>query len=47
MKKYTTSKSDVMGGAPCIAGTRIPVNVILYRLKEGNTLKDLHNQNVP
>lgn len=42
MKKYITSKPDVMGGAPCIAGTRIPIDVILYRLKEGNTLKDLH-----
>lgn len=30
-----------MGGAPCIAGTRIPIEVILYRLKEGYTLKDL------
>ena len=42
MKKYITSKPDVMGGMPCIIGTRIPVEVILYRLKEGNTLKDLH-----
>lgn len=42
MKKYITSKPDTMGGAPCIVGTRIPVDVILYRLKEGNTLKDLH-----
>ncbi len=42
MKKYITSKSDVMGGTPCITGTRIPVEVILYRLKEGYTLKDLH-----
>ena len=42
MKKYITSKSDTMGGEPCIVGTRIPVEVILYRLKEGYTLKDLH-----
>lgn len=42
MKSYITSKPDTMGGAPCIVGTRIPVEVILYRLKEGYTLKDLH-----
>ncbi|OGE27508.1 hypothetical protein A2867_01385 [Candidatus Daviesbacteria bacterium RIFCSPHIGHO2_01_FULL_40_11] len=42
MRKYITSKSDIMGGVPCIVGTRIPIDVILYRLKEGNTLKDLH-----
>ena len=40
--KYITSKHDIMGGTPCIAGTRIPVDVILYRLKEGYPLKDLH-----
>ncbi len=42
MKKYITSKPDVMGGVLCVAGTRIPIEVILYRLKEGYTLKDLH-----
>lgn len=30
-----------MGGAPVIAGTRVPIEVILYRLKEGKTLKDI------
>lgn len=42
MKRYIISKSDVMGGTPCIVGTRVPIEVILYRLKEGYTLKDLH-----
>ena len=42
MKKYITSTPDIMGGEPCIVGTRIPVEVILYRLKEGYTLKNLH-----
>lgn len=42
MKKYITSKSDVMGGAPCIVGTRIPIAVIVARLKEGYTLSQIH-----
>ena len=42
MKKYITSKPDIMGGAPCIVGTRIPVEVILYRLRDGYSLKELH-----
>ena len=42
MKKYITSDPEIMSGAPCIAGTRIPIEVILYRIKEGRTLKDLH-----
>jgi uncharacterized protein (DUF433 family) len=39
MGKYITSKPDIMGGAPVIKGTRIPIEVILHRLKEGNTLE--------
>ncbi len=30
-----------MDGAPVIAGTRIPIEVILYRLKDGYTLDEL------
>lgn len=41
-KSYILSTPDIMGGAPCIAGTRIPIEVILYRIKDGKTLKDLH-----
>ncbi len=41
MKKYITSKPDIMGGAPCIVGTRIPIAVIVARLKEGNTLESI------
>jgi uncharacterized protein (DUF433 family) len=36
--KYITSNPNIMGGAPVITGTRIPIEVILYRLKEGNSL---------
>lgn len=39
--KYITSKHDVMGGMPCIIGTRIPMAVIVQRLKEGNTIEDI------
>jgi uncharacterized protein (DUF433 family) len=31
-----------MGGAPVIKGTRIPIEVILYRLKDGYTLNEIH-----
>ncbi|MBI2085850.1 DUF433 domain-containing protein [Candidatus Daviesbacteria bacterium] len=39
MKKYITSKHDTMGGAPCITGTRIPIAVIVQRLKEVGLLR--------
>ena len=32
-----------MGGAPVLAGTRIPIEVILYRLKDGYTLDELQD----
>ena len=31
-----------MSGAPVIKGTRIPLEVILYRLKEGYPLEAIH-----
>jgi uncharacterized protein (DUF433 family) len=39
MGKYIHSDPDILGGTPVIKGTRIPIEVILHRLKEGNTLK--------
>lgn len=42
MGKYVTSKQDVLFGTPCIAGTRTPIAVILYRVSEGNSLEDIH-----
>ena len=41
MKKYITSKSDIMGGAPCIVGPRVPIDVIVSLLKQGYTLKKI------
>jgi len=43
MKKYIASTPNIMGGAPVIAGTRIPITVIIYRLKEGYTVNDIHH----
>ena len=31
-----------MGGAPVIRGTRVPIEVILYRLKEGYSIEEIH-----
>lgn len=42
MKKYIISDPQIMGGAPVIKGTRIPIEVILYRLKDGNSVKAIH-----
>ena len=42
MKKYIISDPKIMGGAPVIKGTRIPIDVILHRLKEGNSVKAVH-----
>jgi uncharacterized protein (DUF433 family) len=42
MKQYVTSNPDILGGMPVIAGTRIPITQILFLLKEGFTMKDIH-----
>jgi uncharacterized protein (DUF433 family) len=40
--KYLVTDPQIMGGTPVIQGTRTPVEVILYRLKEGNSLTAIH-----
>ncbi len=40
--KYITPTPNIMGGAPVITGTRIPLEVILYRLKEGYSIEAIH-----
>ena len=42
MSKYISSTPDIIGGAPVIKGTRTPIEVILYRLKEGNSVEAIH-----
>ena len=37
--KYLSRKKNIMGGALCIEGTRIPIAIILYRLSEGKNIK--------
>ena len=39
MTKYIVSDPKIMGGAPVIKGTRIPIEVVLHRLKEGNSIE--------
>jgi len=39
---YITSTPEIMGGAPVIKETRIPIEVILYRLKEGYPVEVIH-----
>ncbi|MBA3723697.1 MAG: DUF433 domain-containing protein [Candidatus Levybacteria bacterium] len=41
MKKYIVSNPEIMSGKPCITGTRIPVSLMLIRLKQGYTLKKI------
>ncbi len=40
--KYLSSKPDVMGGDLVIKGTRIPIEVILYRLADGQSISEIH-----
>ncbi len=40
-KAYIESKQTVMYGKPVIKNTRIPVDLILEKLSEGETIEDL------
>ncbi len=40
--KYISSDPDIMTGNPVIKGTRIPIAVILTRLKQGHTVQEIH-----
>lgn len=42
MKKYIISNPEILGGMPVIVGTRVPIARILYHLKEGNSVKEIH-----
>lgn len=40
--KYISSKPDIVGGAPVIAGTRMLISRVLFLLKEGYPLEEIH-----
>ena len=42
MTPFITSDPQIMGGEPVITGSRTPIEVILYRLKEGNSITAIH-----
>lgn len=46
MKKHSYISSDpaIMRGALVITGTRVPIARILYLLKEGYTIDQIHDQ---
>jgi uncharacterized protein (DUF433 family) len=39
MGKYISSDPDILGGAPVVIGTRVPLSRILFLLKDGYTLE--------
>lgn len=41
MEGSVTSRADVLGGKPCIAGTRISVELILEDLSTGSSVADI------
>ena len=44
MKKYIVSNPKILSGKPVIVGTRIPVDQILFLLREGFTVEYIHEQ---
>lgn len=44
MKRYIVSNPDILGGKPVISGTRIPVEQILFLLREGFTVEAIQEE---
>lgn len=42
MGQHITSDPDILGGTPVIKGTRVPMERILFLLKDGYTLEAIH-----
>ena len=43
-RKYISSDPEIMHGAACFSGTRIPVSVVLDNLADGTTREELLQQ---
>ncbi|HEY4034366.1 MAG TPA: DUF433 domain-containing protein [Ktedonobacteraceae bacterium] len=43
-RQYISLDPDILGGKPCIAGTRISVELILEQLALGDTVPELLDQ---
>lgn len=44
MKTYISSDPEIFGGAPVVKGTRIPIERIIFLIKDGFTLNGIHKQ---
>jgi uncharacterized protein (DUF433 family) len=40
MESAITSNAEIMGGTPCLTGTRVPFQTLLDYLEGGNSLDD-------
>jgi uncharacterized protein (DUF433 family) len=40
LKTVVTINSRIMGGTPCFAGTRVPIQALIDHLEGGSTLDD-------
>ena len=44
-RKYVVEDPDILGGTPVISGTRMNVYSVLARINEGETLREIHEDN--
>lgn len=44
MKTYISTNSNILNGKPVISGTRIPITQVIFLIREGYTLKEIHGE---